>query len=86
MLQAQEACGPLEIDNALSMVRKLEKDVQETKASAEEGRLRPLPGETVSPSSLRRPPAQRLQMNTRVSALLLSWTDALKTWGTAPKL
>lgn len=47
--QAQEACGPLEIDNALSTVRKLEKDIQESKASAEEGRLRPLPGETVSP-------------------------------------
>lgn len=56
MIQAQEACGPLEIDNALSMVRKLEKDVQETKASAEEGRLRPLPGETVSPSTLHHPP------------------------------
>ncbi|CAF88754.1 unnamed protein product, partial [Tetraodon nigroviridis] len=38
--QAQEACGPLEIDNALSTVRKLEKDIQESKASAEEGRLR----------------------------------------------
>lgn len=47
-IQAQEACGPLEIDNALSMVRGLEKDMQEAKASAEEGKLKPLPGETVS--------------------------------------
>lgn len=46
-LQAQEACGPLEIDNALSMVRGLEKDMQEAKASAEAGKLKPLPGETV---------------------------------------
>jgi len=45
--QAQEACGPLEIDNALSTVRDLEKDIQEAKASAEEGKLKPLPGETV---------------------------------------
>lgn len=46
-MQAQEACGPLEIDNALAMVRKLEKDMQEAKASAMEGKLKPLPGETV---------------------------------------
>lgn len=45
--QAQEACGPLEIENALSMVRGLEKDMQEAKASAEAGKLKPLPGETV---------------------------------------
>nr|XP_043867812.1 talin-1 isoform X1 [Solea senegalensis]XP_043867813.1 talin-1 isoform X1 [Solea senegalensis]XP_043867814.1 talin-1 isoform X1 [Solea senegalensis]XP_043867815.1 talin-1 isoform X1 [Solea senegalensis]XP_043867816.1 talin-1 isoform X1 [Solea senegalensis] len=45
--KAQEACGPLEIDNALSMVRDLEKDMHEAKASAEEGKLKPLPGETL---------------------------------------
>ncbi|XP_032396059.1 talin-1 isoform X1 [Etheostoma spectabile] len=44
--KAQEACGPLEIDNALSMVRGLEKDIQEAKASADGGKLKPLPGET----------------------------------------
>uniref|UniRef100_H3CHP1 Talin 1 n=1 Tax=Tetraodon nigroviridis TaxID=99883 RepID=H3CHP1_TETNG len=49
--KAQEACGPLEIDNALSTVRKLEKDIQESKASAKEGRLRPLPGETLDKCS-----------------------------------
>ena len=53
-IQAQEACGPLEIDNALSMVRGLEKDMQEAKASAEEGKLKPLPGETVSLYTLSR--------------------------------
>uniref|UniRef100_A0A7N8Y0W5 Talin 1 n=1 Tax=Mastacembelus armatus TaxID=205130 RepID=A0A7N8Y0W5_9TELE len=49
--KAQEACGPLEIDNALSMVRDLEKDIQEAKASAEEGKLKPLPGETLEKCS-----------------------------------
>ncbi|XP_042587905.1 talin-1 [Cyprinus carpio] len=49
--KAQEACGPLEIDNALTMVRGLERDMQETKASAAEGKLKPLPGETVSVSA-----------------------------------
>ncbi len=48
--QAQEACGPLEIENALTMVRGLERDMQEAKVSAAQGKLRPLPGETVSVS------------------------------------
>lgn len=46
--QAQEACGPLEIDSALSLVQSLEQDLQEAKAAAREGKLQPLPGETVS--------------------------------------
>ncbi|XP_041914583.1 talin-1 isoform X5 [Alosa sapidissima] len=49
--KAQEACGPLEIDNALAVVRSLEKDMQEAKASAAEGKLRPLPGETLEKCS-----------------------------------
>ncbi|XP_058268726.1 talin-1 isoform X1 [Hemibagrus wyckioides] len=49
--KAQEACGPLEIDNALNMIRGLEKDMQEAKASAAEGKLRPLPGETLEKCS-----------------------------------
>ncbi|KAK6492675.1 talin-1 [Huso huso] len=49
--KAQEACGPLEIDNALNVVRNLEKDMQEAKASAVEGKLKPLPGETLEKSS-----------------------------------
>ncbi|XP_038826917.1 talin-1-like [Salvelinus namaycush] len=44
--KAQEACGPLEIDNALTVVRGLEKDMVEAKASAGDGKLKPLPGET----------------------------------------
>uniref|UniRef100_A0A3P8WQW6 Talin 1 n=1 Tax=Cynoglossus semilaevis TaxID=244447 RepID=A0A3P8WQW6_CYNSE len=49
--KAQEACGPLEIDNALSVVRDLEKDMHEAKASAEAGKLKPLPGETLEKCS-----------------------------------
>ncbi|XP_010767867.1 talin-1-like, partial [Notothenia coriiceps] len=48
---AQEACGPLEIENALSTVRGLEKEIQEAKASAKAGILKPLPGETLEKSS-----------------------------------
>uniref|UniRef100_A0AAR2IM02 Talin 1 n=1 Tax=Pygocentrus nattereri TaxID=42514 RepID=A0AAR2IM02_PYGNA len=49
--KAQEACGPLEIDNALTVVRGLERDIQEAKAAAAEGTLRPLPGETLEKCS-----------------------------------
>ncbi|KAM3599464.1 uncharacterized protein V6R79_006136 [Siganus canaliculatus] len=49
--KAQEACGPLEIDSALSVVRNLEKDIKGAKVSAEEGKLKPLPGETLEKCS-----------------------------------
>ncbi|KAM6902474.1 talin-1 [Xenentodon cancila] len=49
--KAQDACGQLEIDSALTMVRDLEKDIQEAKASAEAGKLKPLPGETLEKCS-----------------------------------
>uniref|UniRef100_A0A6Q2Y6K9 Talin 1 n=1 Tax=Esox lucius TaxID=8010 RepID=A0A6Q2Y6K9_ESOLU len=49
--KAQEACGPLEIDNALTVIRGLEKDMTEAKASAADGKLRPLPGETLEKCS-----------------------------------
>ncbi len=66
-VQAQEACGPLEIDNALSMVRDLEKDMQEAKASAEEGKLKPLPGETVRHTKIVSGCATReLDVNSRI--------------------
>uniref|UniRef100_A0A8C6KBH2 Talin 1 n=1 Tax=Nothobranchius furzeri TaxID=105023 RepID=A0A8C6KBH2_NOTFU len=49
--KAQDACGQLEIDNALNMVRDLEKDIQEAKAAAREGKLQPLPGDTLGKCS-----------------------------------
>ncbi|XP_049628847.1 talin-1 isoform X1 [Suncus etruscus] len=45
--KAQEACGPLEMDSALSVVQNLERDLQEAKAAARDGKLKPLPGETM---------------------------------------
>ncbi|KFV10056.1 Talin-1 [Pterocles gutturalis] len=42
--KAQEACGPLEIDSALGLVQSLERDLQEAKAAARDGKL---PGETM---------------------------------------
>ncbi|XP_066037106.1 talin-1 isoform X1 [Chamaea fasciata] len=45
--KAQEACGPLEIDSALGLVQSLERDLQEARAAARDGKLKPLPGETM---------------------------------------
>ncbi|XP_042303806.1 talin-1 [Sceloporus undulatus] len=45
--KAQEACGPLEINSALSLVQSLERDLQEAKTASREGKLKPLPGETM---------------------------------------
>ncbi|NXW77538.1 talin-1 isoform X2 [Hirundo rustica] len=45
--KAQEACGPLEIDSALGLVQSLERDLQEAKSAARDGKLKPLPGETM---------------------------------------
>ncbi|XP_041428074.1 talin 2 S homeolog isoform X1 [Xenopus laevis] len=45
--KAHEACGPLEIDSALNLVRSLEQGLQEARAAAREGKLQPLPGETM---------------------------------------
>lgn len=36
------------MDSALSLVQNLERDLQEVKAAARDGKLKPLPGETVS--------------------------------------
>ncbi|XP_040191710.1 talin-1 isoform X1 [Rana temporaria] len=49
--KAQEACGPLEIDSALNLIRSLEQDLKEAKAAAREGKLQPLPGETMEKCS-----------------------------------
>lgn len=47
MLQAAEACGTLEIDSALDAVSSLGRDLEAYEKSAEEGKLLPLPGDTV---------------------------------------
>lgn len=45
--QAHEACGPMEIDSALSTVQTLKNELQDAKMAAAESQLKPLPGETV---------------------------------------
>jgi len=50
--KAAEACGSLEIDNALETVRNLEKELESIKKTAEDGTLRPLPGENIDACAL----------------------------------
>lgn len=45
--QAHEACGPMEIDSALSTVQTLKNELQDAKMAAADSQLKPLPGETV---------------------------------------
>ncbi|KAL5020158.1 hypothetical protein ScPMuIL_003050 [Solemya velum] len=44
--KAQEVCSSLEIDSALAQLDELERELEAVRRSAEEGNLRPLPGET----------------------------------------
>ncbi|XP_075388535.1 talin-2 isoform X2 [Tenrec ecaudatus] len=45
--KAHEACGPMEIDSALSTVQTLKNELQDAKMAAVERQLKPLPGETL---------------------------------------
>ena len=47
LLQAHEACGPMEIDSALTSVQMLRSELQDAMMAAVDGQLRPLPGESV---------------------------------------
>lgn len=46
--KSEEAYGSLEIDSALDQLVTLDTELVEVKRSAQQGQLRPLPGETVS--------------------------------------
>ncbi|XP_065063830.1 talin-like isoform X3 [Rhopilema esculentum] len=50
--KAAEACGSLEIDNALETVRNLEKELESIKQTAEDGSLKALPGEDIESCAL----------------------------------
>jgi len=52
LLQAAEVCGSLEIDSAIDTVKSLSRDLAEAKREAKEGRLLPLPGESVESCAL----------------------------------
>lgn len=46
--QAAEACGSLDIDEALAAVKILEEDLREMRGAADNGQLRPFPNDNVS--------------------------------------
>lgn len=46
--QAHEACGPMEIDSALTAIQTLRSGLQDAKMAAVNAQLKPLPGESVS--------------------------------------
>lgn len=48
ILQSHEACGPMEIDSALTAIQTLRSELQDAKMAAVNTRLKPLPGESVS--------------------------------------
>ncbi len=50
--QAAEVCGSLEIDSAIDTVRALANEMAEAKREAQQGKLLPLPGETVENCAL----------------------------------
>lgn len=62
--QAHEACGPMEIDSALSTVQTLKNELQDAKMAAMESQLKPLPGETV----------RHVRASQRVELLLLLYS------------
>ncbi|KAJ8248766.1 hypothetical protein GJAV_G00227510 [Gymnothorax javanicus] len=45
--KAHEACGPMEIDSALTSVQTLKNELQDAKMAATDGQLKPLPGESL---------------------------------------
>lgn len=46
-VQAHEACGPMEIDSALTAIETLRSELQDAKMAAVNDQLKPLPGESV---------------------------------------
>lgn len=47
LTQAHEACGPMEIDSALTAIQTLRNELQDARAAAASEQLKPLPGESV---------------------------------------
>uniref|UniRef100_A0A668ANE5 Talin 2a n=1 Tax=Myripristis murdjan TaxID=586833 RepID=A0A668ANE5_9TELE len=45
--KAHEACGPMEIDSALTAIQTLKSELQDAKLAAVNGQLKPLPGESL---------------------------------------
>ncbi|XP_041355718.1 talin-1-like [Gigantopelta aegis] len=51
--KAQEVCGTLEVDSAVDQVQNLDRELEEIRREAREGRLVPIPGETPESSGLK---------------------------------
>lgn len=47
IFQAHEACGPMEIDSALTAIQTLRSELQDAMQAAVNAQLKPLPGESV---------------------------------------
>lgn len=47
ILKAHEACGPMEIDSALTAIQTLRSELQDAMQAAVNTQLKPLPGESV---------------------------------------
>ncbi|KAG7248975.1 hypothetical protein CRUP_010339, partial [Coryphaenoides rupestris] len=45
--KAHEACGPMEIDSAMTAIQNLQSELQDAKMAANAGQLKPLPGESL---------------------------------------
>ncbi|XP_054725014.1 talin-1-like isoform X2 [Uloborus diversus] len=52
LMKAQEACGSLELENALDLIRSLDDELLAFKKAADNMNLKPLPGETMENSAL----------------------------------
>ncbi|XP_042904301.1 talin-2 isoform X1 [Parasteatoda tepidariorum] len=52
LIKAQEACGSLELENALDLIRGLDDELVAFRRAAENMNLKPLPGETLENSAL----------------------------------
>ena len=50
--QAADVCGSLEIDSAIDTVKGLSREMAEAKREAQQGKLVPLPGESVESCAL----------------------------------
>lgn len=86
--QAHEACGPMEIDSALTAIQNLRSELQDAKAAAAGEQLKPLPGESVMDVSA----LNAVSLVSLVIKKLLfscrfdfSWRNVLRIWAAPPR-
>lgn len=100
IVQAHEACGPMEIDSALTAIQTLRSELQDAKMAAVNTQLKPLPGEsvcfssfqdyfpdnlnTINSASIRSVKALIKYTLGRHYCFFLSWRSVLRIWA-APR-